>query len=204
MSNRVYVAMLSVLLGFGVCTLLAKCKMYTPDPRLPPPPVEIVYSDRAGREDGSFSMLSYYRWLLQHSGKAMQGEYEHVEGTYAAHETLRNRLMLALLLSLQDRPFRDDRRAKILVKGILSNDETVAEDDRALASFIDNLLKERERYEDEADKLRRRVQDFNVVVNELHEERALREKLENQLEQLKDIEENLIERERSERLPLSE
>ncbi|MEN8130650.1 MAG: hypothetical protein ABFS45_10755 [Pseudomonadota bacterium] len=205
MSNRVYVAMLSVLLGFGVCALLARCKMYdTPDWRLQPPPVEIVHSDLPGRKEGSFSMLSYYRWLSQQSGKAIQREYEYMEREYTAHQTLRNRLMLSLLLSLTDRPFRDDHRAKTLVKGILSSDERVAENDRALAFFMDNLLQERERYEDEVDQLQRRIQDFNVVVNELHEERALREKLEHQLEQLKDIEENLIEREQSERLPLTE
>lgn len=149
------------------------------------------------------NMLAYYHWLQKSTEKELQYEYQRIEGERSVDLSRRNQLMLALLLSLPDKPLRDDHRAKVLVEGFLDEQATGDDTDKAFALFLHDLLKERERYEQKMDNLQRHVKDYAVMEGELEKEREMREKLENQLKQLKDFEQNLIEREHSKVLPLT-
>jgi len=149
------------------------------------------------------NMLTYYHWLQQSTEKELKHEYERIEVERSVDMSRRNQLMLALLLSLPNRPLRDDDRAKILVDGFLDEQATGDDADKEFALFFRDLLKERERYEKKMDILQRHVKDYALMKEELEKEREMREKLENQMKQLKDFEQNLIEREHSEVLPLT-
>ncbi len=157
------------------------------------------------QEDKDYmSMLSYYQWLKQCTGGELRQEYERVVNGRTPDGELRDRVRLALLLSLPNKPFRDDQRAMTLLHGYLHSGGPRRKDDMAFAMMLMDILNERERHRTVSDQLRQQTQTYHSIVEELHKERALRRDLQGQMDQLKEIEENIIEREQSVKDPLKE
>jgi hypothetical protein len=203
MSDRTIIINTVALLGICVFELLSGCKLSdNQDNRMQQHQSKVDHriSDAQARP---VNMLAYYHWLQQSTAKELKHEYERIEVERSVDMSRQNQLMLALLLSLPDRPLRDDYRATTLVEGFLDEQATGDDSDEAFALFLRDLLKERERYEQKMDKLERHVKDYALMKEELEKEREMREKLENQMKQLKDFEQNLIEREHSKVLPLT-
>lgn len=159
---------------------------------------KVTFRDTPSSTRHSPSMLAYYSWVQRCSLSELMKEYERLETNAADDDdgAQQINLRLALLLSLPDKSFGDDVRARLILKRYLGAKSGDGEDeDEAFALFLLDLLKERERYKSQVKSLETQVEDYPVVMSELRKERALRYKLEDQVQQLKNIEENLIERE---------
>lgn len=193
---------LSLLSLIAVCVLLLSpgCKLVgTQSAQEETQSSKVTFTDTLSSTRRPLSMLGYYSWVQQCSISELMKEYERLETNNADDDdgSQKNNLRLALLLSLSDKPFGDDIRARSILERYLGTKSGDGEDeDEAFAIFLLDLLKEREKYQSQVKSLQTQVEDYPVVMGELRKERALRNKLEDQVQQLKNIEENLIERER--------
>lgn len=157
---------------------------------------KLTIGDTLSSRKRPLSMLAYYSWAQRCSMSELMEEYGRLERGAKNDDDGSQKidLRLALLLSLPDRPFSDDVRAYSILKHYLNTEPDDGED-AAFALFLLELLNERERYRSQLKSLQTKVENYQVVMHELRKERALRSKLEDQVQQLKNIEENLMERE---------
>ena len=142
-------------------------------------------------------MLSYYHWLKQRARGELYMEYHRVASGRTPDDALRDRLRLALLLTLPQEPFRDEQRAKTLLQGYLKSGGAHRKDDVGFAMLLLEVINERERHDAAVDKLTRQKKSYRSLKNELDRERQLRRDLQSRVEQLKAIEESIIEREKT-------
>ncbi len=197
---------LRLLAVFAVCILLATsgCELVgTQNAQNKHGISRVASGQKQPLDERLLSMLSYYSWLQRRSSSELKIEYERLQRVATDDAVQRNHLRLALLLSLPENPFSDDGRARSLLQRYL-NAEQKGDEDEAFALFLLKLLEERGRYKSQVATLESKVKDYHVVMNELQKERALRSKLEDQVQQLKNIEENLIEREQVTMPPATE
>lgn len=186
-----------LLNSFAVCVLLTLlgCELVgTQNAQDETHTSTVTFADTLSLTRRPQSMLGYYSWVQRCSMSELIKEYERLERSAADDGAQRIDLQLALLLSLPEKPFGDDVRARSILKRYLGTKSADGEDE-AFALFLLELLKERQWYKSQVKTLESQVEDYQVVMNELQKERALRSKLEDQVQQLKNIEENLIERE---------
>lgn len=151
----------------------------------PPSPTPAVEARSQG------SLLGYYHWLRTISEQEQLEQYEIVRAGHTADTVYRDKLRLALLLYLPDTPFRDRQGAKQLAKEFLRTPVAHDAEDEALAKLLLDVLQEHER-------VRHKSRD---AQQRLKKERELRKTLETQLEQLKAIEQDIIESEQSINVP---
>jgi hypothetical protein len=164
---------------------------------------KVTSGPRPLMDERPLSMLNYYSWIQQRPISELEREYTRLEERAKDSDARRDRLRLALLLSLSGTPFSDDSRALAVLERYLGFERSGGEDE-AFALFLLELLEERERFKSQVKTLASQLKDFQIVMNELQKERALRNKLEGQVQQLKNIEENLMEREQSNSPPSME
>ncbi len=138
------------------------------------------------------NLLKYYDWLAMQPPEAVEREFEISRANFDTEPNALNRLRLALVLCTPGTPFRDYDTARSLVKDYLDNGAGERPEDRGLAKLILGLIDENERA---------RRQRF-AAENRMIKDRQIREGLEDrvreleiQVEQLKAIEDGLMETE---------
>ena len=141
-------------------------------------------------DEHPLSMLNYYSWIQQCSASELEREYVRLEGRLEIEGDRTDRLRLAVLLSLSQTPFGDNDRARSLLERYLDS-QPIDGEEAAFALILLKLLEERVSFESQVKTLASQLKDFQIVMNELQKERALRSKLEDQVQQLKNIEQNL-------------
>jgi hypothetical protein len=134
-----------------------------------PAPVALAAADDA--PDGVETLLRYDELLRFMTPQALNDEYARIAGKLAGDPSAPNRLRAALLLGRPGTMFHDPARAQELLRLVLNDPATNARTYRPLASFQLAILRDREQIE-----------------SSLADERKQRQKLEQQLDQLKAIE----------------
>lgn len=95
---------------------------------------------------------------------ARQREYLRVEAKFLDGQATTDRLMLVLLLSAPGAPFRDDARARGLLREYMGNDDDAY---REFARFLLRSLNERRAMEQALDAERKHTQQLRKQVEEL-------------------------------------
>ncbi len=124
-----------------------------------------------GAPDGVEALLRYDELLRFLTPEALNEEYGRIAGRLAGDPSAPNRLRAALLLARPGTMFHDATRAQELLRLVLNDPASNARAYRPLASYQLAILRDREQIE-----------------TALADERKQRQKLEQQLDQLKAIE----------------
>lgn len=127
--------------------------------------------------DSVEALLRYDEVLRIMTPASLDEEYGRISGALPGDPSAPNRLRAAMLLSRPETTFRDDARAQALLRNVLNDPNPDVRSYRPLAAFLLATAKERERSE-----------------TELANERKQRQKLEQQLDQLKAIEKDFGKR----------
>jgi hypothetical protein len=189
----------------GMFATLTGCTVFKNQDKSDKPPESVTIEHPQPSPKSEFtSMLSYYYWLKQCTSGELYSEYQRVASGRTPDDALRDRLRLALLLTLPHEPFTDELRAKTLLQGYLKSGGSHREDDVGFAMLLLEVIHERERQGKAVDNLKRQKQSYSSLKNELDRERQLRRELQSRVEQLKAIEESIIEREKTVIVPLEQ
>jgi hypothetical protein len=144
------------------------------------------------------SLLKYYDWLQGQPRAAQKREYDVSHANFDAEPNALNRLRLALVLCLPDTPFRDYATARSLMTDYLDDAANERAENRGLALLILGFIERNaqlQRQRAVAEQQLRKEQEIRVSL----EERVAQ--LEIQVEQLKAIEDSLMETEQSINVP---
>jgi hypothetical protein len=203
--REIFKGFICMLAWCSVFTTPTGCKVFENQGKPDKPAESVIVERQQPRLESEFtSMLSYYRWLRQCTSGELYSEYQRVVSGRTPDDALRDRLRLALLLSLPHEPFTDELRAKTLLQGYLKSGGSHREDDVGFAMLLLELIHERERHEAAVDNVARQKKSYSSLKNELHRERQLRRELQSRVEQLKAIEESINKREKTVIVPLEQ
>ena len=154
-------------------------------------PAVSVETQQIGKRPG---LLTYYQRLLNSTTEEQNREYQLLNNDHTQDDLGTEQLRLALVLSLPNAEFRDDQRAKALLVEYFQQGGGSNEADVALARVLQQMLSEREQHDRE----------HRDAQQALESERQQRKTLQTQLDQLKAIEKDIIEKEQSVVAPLPE
>jgi hypothetical protein len=189
----------------GVLATPTGCMVFENQGKPDQSPQSVIVERQEPRRESEFtSMLSYYHWLRQCTSGELYSEYQRVASGRTPDGALKDRLQLALLLSLPHEPFTDELRAKTLLQGYLKSGGSHREDDVGFAMLLLEVIHERERHDAAVDNLTRQEKSYSSLKNELDRERQLRRELQSRVEQLKAIEESINKREKTVIVPLEQ
>jgi hypothetical protein len=143
----------------------------------PPQPVEAKVSEELLAANDIATLLGYTESVRRLTPAELQREYTRVETGYAKKADSAGRVKLAILLSLQHAPFRNEARARGLLLQAIGDSGYNSSPYRQLATLLLIGLDERREWE-----------------RALEEERRQRQALGKKLDQLKAIEEEIDRR----------
>jgi hypothetical protein len=144
------------------------------------------------------NLLKYYDWLVTQSAEAVEREHEISRANFETRPDALNRLRLALVLCVPGTPFRDYGTARSLMTDYLEGVADERAEDRGLAQLVLGFIEENERARRQRFAAEKRMKK-DLETREILEDRV--QELENQVEQLKAIEDGLMETEQSINVP---
>lgn len=184
-----------------LCALLGACQFPTlPFVRETPPGIPSSTANGYKGPDlhPAPNLLKYYEWLHEQSQDIQRREYDTSRANFDADPNTLNRLRLALVLCLPGAPFRDYGTAAGLMTGLLADSPDARVEDRGLAYLILGFAEQNRRTQRERSATQQRLVDERQTRETL-EERV--KDLEITVEQLKAIEDSLMETEQSINVP---
>ena len=164
--------------------LFAGCSaVSTRQPSVIEPQAEVLREtgDNAHAGEELAALLAYFDYVKKLPAPDLGKEYAQARQAFAKEASDKNRLQLALLLSLPQAAFHDDARALNLLEPLLKERGAL----RNFAALLNLHLAERKRLDDN-------VQTLNAKIKD---EQKHSEALQQKLEALINLEKNLIERE---------
>ena len=151
-------------------------------------------------------LLSYAEWIRTLPPDELQQLFTSTEAGFEQEDTPARRIRLALLLSLDDAPFRDDTRAQQLLQQYLEGKTTGPTGYRDFAALWLQVLEERERWHEDQVRLEQALakerKQRESSQQQLETSKEQLQTLQQQLDALKAIEENISEREKATPAPL--
>jgi hypothetical protein len=203
--KEIFKGFICMLAWCGMFATPIGCTVFENQDKPDKPPESVTIERPQPRPESEFtSMLSYYHWIKQCTSGELYLEYQRVARGRTPDDALRDRLRLALLLTLPHEPFTDELRAKTLLQGYLKSGGTHREDDVGFAMLLLEVIHERERHSAAVDNLKQQIASYSSLKNELDRERQLRRELQSRVEQLKAIEESINKREKTVIVPLEQ
>lgn len=136
-------------------------------------------------------LMQYFVHIRSLPAEALQRERAQQEQALTEYKSVESRFKVALLLSLPTASTRDQTRALELLRDYLRAEQTASLPARGLAHVLLTLLTERSAPGPVAVPKNRRM---SRCEEQLQAERRNTEKLQKQIEELKDLEKTLIER----------
>ncbi len=140
------------------------------------------------------NLLDDYETFSLMDGRGRKRMLDNVTSTWELTGSSCEQLRLALLLSQPDRPDKDRRKALKLLGELLGNEKLPDAQAHQLASLLQNQLQKLHSQQLKTLELRRRLKAQHTASQQLAEQLNA---LQSQLQQLKNIEQNLNEKEQS-------